>query len=103
MQAVLDPKGRFKVDGVGLNFISKVLAVHDDQEFTVHNAPIQEALAHFEYEPARGYTVSQKYIEFCNEMKRFQTETSARSSLDVDAFFYDYWERRIKPKKASQR
>ena len=103
LQSVLDPRGRLKVDGVGLNFISKVLAVHAPNEFTVYNAPIAKSLNRFDYEVPRGYSVSQKYMEFCRLMKRFLAECGARSTLDLDAFFYDYWERFIKPEEDARK
>lgn len=102
LAAVIDSTGRLKVDGAGLNFVSKVLAVHAPQEFTVFNAPIEKALKHFEYETPRGYSSSQKYLEFCALMKRFLAESGARSTLDLDAFFYDYWERFIKPSEKAK-
>jgi len=103
LQSVLEPGGRLKVAGAGLNFISKVLAVHAPDEFTVYNAPIAKALGHFEYEVPRGYSTSQKYLEFCRLMKRFLAESGARSTLDLDAFFYDYWERFIKPEEDAKK
>lgn len=97
LSSTLDTGGRLKVDGVGLNFISKVLAVHAPLEFTVHNDPIAKALKHFEYKMPHGYSKSQKYLEFCRLMRQFLSESGARNTLDLDAFFYDYWERLIKP------
>lgn len=74
-----------------------MLAVHAPGEFTVYNDPIAKALKHFEYKVPRGYSNSQKYLEFCALMRRFLAESGARSTLDLDAFFFDYWERFIKP------
>jgi hypothetical protein len=54
LDAVLN--GRYKVDGVGLNFLTKVLAVHDPLRFTVFNQPIAKTLEHFKYERTRGHT-----------------------------------------------
>jgi HKD family nuclease len=94
LHAVLD--GRFKVEGVGLNFLTKVLAVHDPMRFTVFNQPIAKALYYFKYERTRGYTQAKRYLEFAELMKRFLKESDGRSSLDLDAFFFQYWREHIR-------
>jgi HKD family nuclease len=94
LHAVLE--GQFKVDGVGLNFLTKILAVHDPLRFTVFNQPIGKALEHFQYEQTRGYSPAQRYLEFAELMRRFLKESGGRSSLHLDAFFYDYWDKHIK-------
>jgi HKD family nuclease len=97
LHAVLE--GRYKVEGVGLNFLTKVLAVHDPSRFTVFNQPIAQALEHFKYERTRGYPPSQRYLEFADLMKRFLKESGGRSSLDLDNFFYEYWNKHLKKKR----
>ena len=94
LHAVLD--GRYKVEGVGLNFLSKVLAVHDPLKFTVFNQPIAKALEHFKYERTRGYTQAQRYLEFADLMRRFLKGSGGRSSLDLDAFFYEFRNKNIR-------
>lgn len=101
LHAVMD--GRYKVEGVGLNFLTKVLAVHDPSRFTVFNQPIAKALEHFKYERTRGYTQAQRYLEFADLMRRFLKESGGRSSLDLDNFFYEYWNRHLKKKKRGER
>jgi HKD family nuclease len=88
--------GRYKVEGVGLNFLTKVLAVHDPLRFTVFNQPIAKALEHFKYERTRGYSQAQRYLEFADLMTRFLKESGGRSSLDLDAFFYEFWDKNIR-------
>jgi HKD family nuclease len=94
LHAVLD--GRYKVEGVGLNFLTKVLAVHDPLRFTVFNQPIAKALEHFKYERTRGYSQARRYLEFADLMRRFLRESGGRSCLDLDAFFYEYWNKHIR-------
>ena len=101
LHAVLE--GRYKVDGVGLNFLTKVLAAHDPSRFTVFNQPIANALEQFKYERTRGYTQAQRYLEFATLMRRFLKESGGRSSLDLDNFFYEYWNRHLKGKKRGGR
>lgn len=85
LSSVLD--GKYQVNGVGLNFLTKVLAVHDPSEFTVFNKPVEEALKDFRYEPTRGRSKAQHYLEFADLMRRFLKESAGRSTLDLDAFF----------------
>lgn len=99
LSALVDSDGQYRIEGARLNFFSKVLAVHDPRRFTVFNQPIAKALESFGYETPRGYTVAQKYLEFASLMKEFLEESGARNTLDLDAFFYDRWERYIKPRE----
>ena len=94
LHAVLD--GLYKVEGVGLNFLTKVLAVHDPLKFTVFNQPIAKALEYFKYERTRGYTPARRYVEFADLMRRFLKESGGRSSLDLDAFFFEYWHKHLR-------
>jgi hypothetical protein len=92
-------EGKYRVEGVSNNFLTKVLAVHDPMNFTVDNAPVFKALKHFEYDMPRGYTAAQQYLEFARLMKEFRIASSAKNSFYVDAFFYDFWEQNIKNAK----
>jgi HKD family nuclease len=95
LHEVLDPDGRYHVKGAALNFMSKVLAVHDSQQFAVFNRPVAGALSKFGYESDRG-SASQKYLAFSALMRRFLTESGAPSMLDLDGFFFKYWEQHVK-------
>jgi HKD family nuclease len=88
--------GKYRVEGVGNNFVTKVLAIHDPMNFTVDNDPVFKALNHFEYDMPRGNTPAQQYLEFARLMKEFRIASGAKNSLYVDAFFYDFWEHHIK-------
>ena len=52
LEAVLN--GRYRVDGIGLTFLTKVLAAHDPSKFTVWNDVIRQAFGDFGYEHSRG-------------------------------------------------
>jgi HKD family nuclease len=94
LEAVLD--GRYRVNGVGLNFLTKVLAAHAPSKFSVWNDVVRRALDDFGYEETRGLRKSQKYLEFAELMRRFLTASGARSTLDLDAFFYEYYAENLK-------
>ncbi|MBV9157773.1 MAG: hypothetical protein JO097_16025 [Acidobacteriaceae bacterium] len=88
--------GKYRVEGVGKNFLTKVLAVHDPLNFTVDNNPVSKALKHFEYDVPPRCTRAQRYLDFARVMKDFRIASGAKNSLYVDAFFYDFWEQHIK-------
>jgi HKD family nuclease len=94
LEAVLD--GRYRVTGVGLNFLTKVLAAHAPSRFTVWNDVVRQALEDFGYEHARGLSKAQKYLEFAELMRRFLKASGARSTLELDAFFYEYYAENIR-------
>lgn len=52
LDAVLN--GKYKVERVGLNFLTKVLAVHNPIQFAVWNKVVEAAMKDFGYETARG-------------------------------------------------
>jgi HKD family nuclease len=97
LSQILDEGAPLNVSGVGLNFISKILAVHAPRDFTVQNAPVNAVLEHFEYNIPRGHSPSQKYLAFCELMRRFLAESGARNTLELDVFFFEYWDRFLKP------
>jgi hypothetical protein len=88
--------GRYRVKGVGLNFLTKVLTAHEPSKFTVWNDVIKQALDGFGYEHSRGLTKAQKYLEFAELMRRFLKDSGAPSTLALDAFFYEYYDKNVK-------
>jgi HKD family nuclease len=90
LSAVLDHDGKHKVTGVGLNIISKVLAVHKPKLWPVFNSPIEETLKAFEYHLPRGMRPSSKYLAFSEMMRKFMVESGAPDMLALDCFFYWY-------------
>jgi HKD family nuclease len=94
LDAVLS--GRYKVEGVSENFLTKVLAVHNPLKFTVWNDAIKRALGDFGYEHTRGLSKAQKYLEFAELMERFLKESGARSTLELDAFFFEHYDKHVK-------
>jgi hypothetical protein len=53
----------------------------------------------FGYEKARGSSQGEHYLEFAKLMGRFRKESGARSMLDLDAFFYEYYDKNLRPEK----
>jgi HKD family nuclease len=90
LASVLDQDGRHRATGVGLNIVSKVLAVHRPTQWPVYNRPIAETLAAFGYNVPRGMRPSTKYLAFCEMMPRFRSSSGAPDMLALDCFFYWY-------------
>ncbi len=85
----LSPRGKFRIDGLGLNAISKVLAVHAPQEWAVHNKPVAKALKKFGYIPPRGASEAEKFMDFIKMMDAFKAATGLPDAYAIDAFFLD--------------
>ena len=90
LAAVLDRNGKFHIRGLGLNVVSKILAVHDSQKWPVFNGPVEETLHHFGYEPPRGVGKVGRYLKFAEVMESFRADSAAPDVLALDAFFKWY-------------
>jgi HKD family nuclease len=100
LNAMLLKRGRFHVDGVGLNLLSKVLAVHNPRRWPVFNEPVRQTLKHFDYEAPRGGSKGGKYSAFAELMQRFKREAGARNMLMLDPVFYNFYEQKLKHRPA---
>jgi HKD family nuclease len=89
----LSPSGKFHIEGLGLNTISKVLAVHDPLKWAVYNTPVDVALREFGYRPPRGATPAEKFIAFTQMMDKFKSATGLPDAYALDAFFFDVYGR----------
>ncbi len=96
LDAILLKQGRFHVDGVGLNLLSKVLAVHNPRQWPVFNDPVRQTLKHFDYEAPRGASKGGKYRAFAELMQKFKRETGARNMLMLDPVFYNFYAEKLK-------
>ncbi len=90
LSAVLDSGGKYRVKGVGLNMLSKVLAVHRPKMWPVYNSPVAETLKALEYTLPRGMSATAKYLAFAEMMRKFMRESGAPDMLALDCFFYWY-------------
>ena len=97
LRAILDPGGRFRIRGLGLNIVSKILAVHDSQRWPVFNGPVEKTLRYFGYEPPRGVGRVGRYLKFADAMESFRRDSGAPDVLALDAFFFE-WHRKMKLK-----
>jgi hypothetical protein len=94
LDAVLDKRGRFHIPGVGVNVVSKILAVHSAGDWPVYNGAVAEALEQFGYTVPRGLTRGARYLAFADEMGRFGKEVGIENLLKLDPFFWRTRERR---------
>ncbi len=97
LDAVL--KGKYRVQRVGAAFSTKILTVHDPKNFPVWNKVVEQAMKDFGYEKPRGTSQGEHYLEFANLMRRFREESGARSMLDLDAFFYEHYDKNLRPEE----
>lgn len=90
LEALLSEDGTFHINGLGLNTISKVLAVHAPDRFAVYNTPVDKTLRSFGYTPPRGATKAGKYLAYNRMMDKFKRVTGLRDAYALDVFFYHY-------------
>jgi hypothetical protein len=81
--------GKFRIKGLGLNVVSKILAVHAPAKWAVYNGPVDKALRSFGYVPPRGASLAAKYIAYTRMMEEFKSATGLPDAYALDAFFYD--------------
>jgi HKD family nuclease len=90
LAAVLEENGAFHIRGLGLNIVSKVLAVHDSKRWPVFNGPVEKTLRHFGYEPPRGMGKVGRYLKFAEAMEGFRVDSGAPDVFALDTFFKWY-------------
>ena len=87
LQAVLS--GDAKVDGIGINVITKVLTIHDRTRWPVYNSRVQGVLTAYGYELPRGLSKADKYLAYAKLMGQFVRDTNAKDVYALDGFFLD--------------
>lgn len=92
----LSSRGKYQINGFGLNAISKVLAVHAPRKWAVYNRPVAEALKEFGYVAPRGASPAEKFMAFTQMMDTFKAATGLPDAYALDAFFYDVYQE-LKP------
>ena len=85
LQAVLS--GDSKVDGVGINVITKILTIHDRTRWPVYNSRVQGVLTAYGYELPRGLSKADKYLAYAKLMGQFLRDTNAKDVYALDGFF----------------
>jgi HKD family nuclease len=87
LQAVLS--GDAKVDGIGINVITKILTIHDRTRWPVYNSRVQGVLTAYGYELPRGLSKADKYLAYATLMGQFVRDTNAKDVYALDGFFLD--------------
>jgi HKD family nuclease len=89
LKELLEPDGKFKVQGASLNTISKILATHDPSSWPVFNNRAKEVLRDFGYKAPRGATTTASYLAYRDLMKKLRLACEMEGCRDVDAFALD--------------
>lgn len=90
LEALLSKDGKFRIRGLGINIISKLLAVYAPERFAVYNKPVEETLRSFGYVPPQGPSKAGKYLAYNRMMNKFKEETGLKDAYALDVFFYHY-------------
>jgi HKD family nuclease len=89
VRMVLGRKGPLKINGFGINTVSKTLAALYPSDWPVYNSRVAIALAAFGYKAPRGAGRDGRYIAFRNAMVKFMAACKQRGLLNVDAISLD--------------
>lgn len=99
LAAVLDKSGKFHIQGLGINLLSKILAVHGSRKWPVFNEPVEKTLRHFGYEPPRSAGAVGRYLKFAEAMEGFRRDSGAPDVFALDAFFKWYASKKLGTKR----
>jgi len=94
--ALLELGGQYRVEGLGLNGVSKILAVHARCKWPVYNDPVIKALKHFGYDSGGGGSIGLRYRAFADLLQEFGRKCDAPDMVALDTFFYRFWETRLR-------
>jgi HKD family nuclease len=86
---VLGKTGRLRIEGLGVNTVSKILAVYAPNEWPVYNTKVAGVLKEFGYKAPRGADAADAYLAYRDIMKRFMKECKERGAKPVDALALD--------------
>jgi HKD family nuclease len=90
IENVVPPGGRFHVDGIGKNVVTKVMAMLSPKKRPVYNEPVAKTLNSFGYPLGLSRTFGEHYDAFCREVQSFVKECGLSEVLSVDSFFEYY-------------
>ncbi len=90
LDAFLSKSGQFHIDGLGLNAITKILAVHNPTKWFVYNNPVAASLKNFGYAAPRGKSEAEKLMAYNAMMEKLRGETDAKDAFALDCFFFHY-------------
>src|ERR1019366_9834096 len=76
--------GASKVEFIGRNVLTKVLAGHDGKRWPVYNAKVEGVLRKYGYEIPRGLTDAEKYFAYAKLMREFAKKAGARDVYALD-------------------
>jgi HKD family nuclease len=96
LDEMLTSDGKFRIKGLGLNAISKILVVHSPRKWAVYNDVVDSTLRSFGYVPPKGASRAAKFIEFTRMMEKFKLATGLEDAYALDAFFYDFYDANLK-------
>jgi HKD family nuclease len=99
LDELLASGGRFRIKGLGVNVVSKILAVHAPKKWTVFNTVVDRTMRSFGYVSPRGASRAEKFIAFTRMMEEFKLATGLKDAYALDAFFYDFYDHNLKLKK----
>lgn len=80
--------GKLKIRGVNEGLISKVLTIHNPQDYYVKNSKSDKALKKYGVELPRGLTKGDKYKATCKFLKEICNDTNIENLAILDYYLY---------------
>lgn len=79
----------YKIKGVGINFLSKVLCVYNPQQYVIWNEPAEEFFAQVGLLPDKGLTLGEQYQSYCDFFREICKEAGIPDMATLDALIWE--------------
>ena len=85
---VVDVRGKYKLKGIGREFASFLLCMHDNQEYGIWNTPVDEGLKLLEMSPRKikGENYGHTYLRVLSKLKKLKEITGLADLQFTDEF-----------------
>lgn len=86
-KALLDKN--YKIEGVGINFITKVLVVHNAKLYMVWNNVVERFIKEYHFEFEKGTKIWTKYRLLCEHFSGICKNVGIKNFAELDAVLFD--------------
>ena len=91
-KALTDEK--YKIEGVGINFITKTLVVHNPKRYMVWNSVVEKFIKEYHFEFEKGTKIWTKYKLLCEHFSFLCKAVGIKNFAELDAVLFDAMQNR---------
>ncbi len=91
-KAMTDEKN--KIEGVGINFITKFLVVHNSKLYMVWNNVVEDFIKEYHFEFEKGTKIWTKYKLLCEHFSILCKKVGIKNFAELDAVLFDAMQKR---------